>query len=204
MSVTTGIPFVIVPVLSRTIISALPVCSNEADVLNSIPCLAATPFPTIMATGVARPNAHGQLTTKTEIALVSESPTSELTAIQITKTIADMTNTAGTKIPETLSAILAIGALDPALSLTILMICASVVSSPTFVARHLMYPERFIVPADTLSPAVLSTGTDSPVSAASSTAQSPSVITPSTGIAPPGLTTYKSPTDTSSTGTVTS
>ena len=107
-------------------------------------------------------------------------------------------------MPDTLSAILAIGAFEPALSLTILMICASVVSSPTLFALHLIYPERLIVPADTRSPSDLSAGTDSPVSADSSTAQSPSIITPSTGIEPPGLTTYTSPTRTSSTGTVTS
>ena len=72
MSVTTGTPLVIVPVLSRTIISALPVCSSEVEVLKRIPFFAATPLPTIIATGVASPNAHGQLTTRTEIALVSE------------------------------------------------------------------------------------------------------------------------------------
>ena len=43
--------------------------------------------------------------------------------------------TAGTKIPETLSASLAIGALVAAASETILMIWERVVSSPTRVAR---------------------------------------------------------------------
>ena len=188
ISVTTGVPFVTVPVLSRTIISALPVCSNDVDVLNSMPFFAATPFPTIIATGVASPKAHGQLTTSTDIALVREYPVPEPVNIQTANTTAEIIRTAGTNTPETLSAILAIGALEAALSLTILMICARDVSSPTLTARHLINPERLIVPAETLSPAVLSTGTDSPVRADSSTAQSPSTITPSTGTAPPGLT----------------
>ena len=178
-----------VPVLSRTIISALPVCSSEADVLNKMPFFAATPLPTMMATGVARPNAQGQLTTRTDIALVSEYPAEAPVNIQTANTINAITITAGTNTPDTLSAILAIGALELEASLTILIICASVVSSPTLTARQLIYPERLIVPADTLSPATLSTGTDSPVRADSSTAQSPSIITPSTGMAPPGLTT---------------
>ena len=75
MSVTLGSPFVIVPVLSRTAISVLPVCSREVAFLNKIPFLAPIPFPTITATGVARPNAQGQLITSTEIPLASEKPT---------------------------------------------------------------------------------------------------------------------------------
>ena len=46
--------------------------------------------------------------------------------------------TAGTKMPDTLSAILAIGALVAAASLTIWIIWESVVSCPTRVARHLI------------------------------------------------------------------
>ena len=52
-----------------------PVCSREADVLNKIPDFAATPLPTIIATGVARPNAHGQLITKTDTARAIAYPT---------------------------------------------------------------------------------------------------------------------------------
>ena len=47
-----------------------------------------------------------------------------------------MLMTAGTKKPDTVSAIFAMGALVAAASLTMRMICASVVSSPTRVARH--------------------------------------------------------------------
>ena len=41
-------------------------------VLNNIPVLAPTPLPTIIATGVARPNAHGQLITRTDMPLARE------------------------------------------------------------------------------------------------------------------------------------
>ena len=57
--------------------------------------------------------------------------------------------TTGTKMPETLSAILAIGALVAAASLTMRIICARVVSSPTLVALQRMNPDWFEVAADT-------------------------------------------------------
>ena len=63
--------------------------------------------------------------------------------------------TAGTKKPETVSAILAMGALVAAASLTIRMIWASVVSSPTRVASHFRKPDWLVVAALTLSPAAL-------------------------------------------------
>lgn len=66
-------------------------------------------------------------------------------------------------------------------------------SSPTAVALHLIKPDLLIVPADTLSPNVLSTGILSPVRADSSTAVLPSVISASTGILSPGRTTNTSP-----------
>ena len=61
------------------------------------------------------------------------------------------------------------------------MICESVVSSPTRVARQRRKPDWFTVAAETVSPAALSTGMLSPVSAASLTALVPSKTTPSTG-----------------------
>ena len=106
--------------------------------------------------------------------------------------------TAGTKTPETLSAMRAIGAFVAAASLTIWMICEKVVSSPTLVARALINPDWFIVAAETVSSTFLSTGIDSPVSADSSIAVVPSMITPSTGIDSPGFTTKMSPDFTSS------
>ena len=58
-----------------------------------------------------------------------------------------------------------------------------------------------IVAEETLSPVCFSTGILSPVSEDSSTEQKPSIITPSTGIDFPSLTTKKSSYLTSSTGT---
>ena len=113
-----------------------------------------------------------------------------------------MLTTAGTKIPDTLSAIFAIGALVAAASLTILIIFERLVSSPIRVASQQIKPEVFIVAADTASPTDLSTGRLSPVSADSLTAVSPSKMMPSTGKLSPGRTTNTSPFLSSSTGTV--
>ena len=113
-----------------------------------------------------------------------------------------MVMTAGTNTPDSLSAIFAIGAFVAAASLTIWMICESVVSSPTRVARHFRNPDWLTVAAETLSPGALSAGMLSPVSAASFTALSPSITTPSTGTLSPGRTTKTSSFCTSSMGTV--
>ena len=87
--------------------------------LNIIPFLAPTPLPTIIATGVARPRAHGQLITRTDIALARAKPKSAPTAIQTIKVTIAIAITTGTNTPDTLSAILAIGALVAAASETI-------------------------------------------------------------------------------------
>ena len=204
MSVTSGFPFVIVPVLSSAICVTFPVISSDSDVLNSMPSLAPTPFPTIIATGVASPSAHGQLTTSTDMALSRAKPMSLPSSSQTAAVITAITSTTGTNTAATLSAILAIGALVAEASDTIFIICESVVSRPTRVALALMYPDVFRVAAETVSPSDLSTGMLSPVSADSSTAVVPSVITPSTGTFSPGRTAKMSPTAISSIGTVTS
>ena len=79
-----------------------------------------------------------------------------------------------------------------------------VVSSPTRVASKVKVPDWLMEAAATLAPGAFSTGMDSPVRALSSTEDQPSTTTPSTGTRPPGLTTMRSPTATSSTGTSTS
>ena len=142
----------------------------------------------MMATGVARPSAQGQLMTRTEIALARAKPAVCPTASQMIRVTSAIPITTGTNIPDTRSAIFAIGAFVAAASLTILMIWARVVSSPTLVALQRMKPDWLVVAADTLSPGFLSTGIDSPVRAASFTAEFPSIITPSTGMFSPGRT----------------
>ena len=121
-----------------------------------------------------------------------------------TVVITAMVMTVGTKMPETLSATLAMGALVAAASETIWIIWLRVVSSPTRVARHFMKPLWLSVAAETVSPSALSTGMLSPVRALSFTALWPSSTTPSTGMFSPGRTTKMSPFSTSSTPTVTS
>ena len=63
-----------VPVLSNTTVCTRPVSSREAAVLNSRPFFAPRPLPTMMATGVARPKAQGQLMTSTEIPRAKAKP----------------------------------------------------------------------------------------------------------------------------------
>ena len=147
----------------------------------------------MIATGVASPNAHGQLMTRTEIPRANANPISCPTSSHTIVVITAIAMTTGTKTPDTLSATFAIGAFVAAASLTIWMICASVVSSPTLVASHRRKPDWFTVAADTGSPTFLSTGMLSPVNAASFTALEPSSTLPSTGIFSPGRTTKMSP-----------
>ena len=137
ISVTTGSPLVIVPVLSRRTICVLPAASSDAAVLNKIPFLAPVPLPTIMATGVARPSAHGQLITRTDIPCARAFPIPPLIISHTIAVTIAIPITTGTKNPDTLSAALAIGAFVDAASLTILIIWDNVVSSPTLDALHL-------------------------------------------------------------------
>ena len=109
--------------------------------MKRMPCFAPTPFPTIIATGVASPRAHGQEITSTvtarSIANAAVSPAMSHTAAVTTA----IPITTGTNTPDTLSAIFAIGAFVAAASLTICIILDSEVSFPTRVARHLIYPD---------------------------------------------------------------
>ena len=202
MSVTRGCPWVIVPVLSKAATFIFPASSKAAAVLKRIPFFAATPLATIIATGVARPNAQGQLMTKTLIARASENPKSFPAKSHAKRVAAAIAITAGTKTPETLSAIFCAGAFVAAAPSTIFIIWLIVVSWPTLVARHFKKPAWFKVPPVTLSPSFLSTARLSPVKADSSTAPLPSKTIPSTGRLWPGRTTKMSPALTSSIGTV--
>ncbi len=112
----------------------------------------------------------------------------------------EMTITTGTNTPATLSASWAMGALLALASSTRRMIWDSVVSSPTLSARHFRKPALFTVADTTLSPWLFSTGTLSPVMAASSTLEFPSSTVPSTGTRLPGFTRKMSPCFRSSVG----
>ena len=56
-----------VPVLSNRMVSVLEICSSAEASLMMMPLEAARPIPTMMAVGVASPNAQGQAMTSTEI-----------------------------------------------------------------------------------------------------------------------------------------
>ena len=123
MSVTSGLPFVNVPVLSNTTKSTRPISSSDCAVLNRIPLLAPLPLPTMIATGVASPSAHGQLMTSTLMARAS----AKLTPSPIAKYHTNPVNaaaamTAGTNTADTRSAIFDISAFEPAAVCTISMI----------------------------------------------------------------------------------
>ncbi len=79
------------------------------------------------------------------------------------------------------------------------LIWASAESLPTRVARNVKLPVVFTVPPVTESPIRFPTGIGSPVSIDSSTADAPSVTTPSTGTRSPGFTSTRSPGTTAST-----
>ena len=119
ISVTAGLPRVTVPVLSSTTVPTLRRLSSASALLNRMPISAPLPVPTIMATGVARPSAHGQLITSTAIPLDNAKP---MLCPAISHTIIVSTAiviTVGTNTPDTRSAIFAIGAFVAAASLTI-------------------------------------------------------------------------------------
>ena len=67
-SVTSGSPLVRVPVLSITTVSIRAEVSRAVAFLNSTPRWAPSPVPTMIAVGVARPSASGQVMTTTVIA----------------------------------------------------------------------------------------------------------------------------------------
>ena len=130
-SVTTGRPSVTVPVLSMMTAFTLCRFSSASADWNSTPFFAPTPVPTMIATGVASPSAHGHEITSTEIARVSAKLGVSPTSSQMIAVTSAIPITTGTNTPATLSASLAIGALEAPASSTRRIIWLRVVSSPT-------------------------------------------------------------------------
>ena len=165
-----------------------------------MPSWAPRPVPVSRPTGVARPSAHGQAITSTATAAVKAARKSAsvipgaATNNQVANVSTAITNTMGTKTALTRSASRAIGALPVCAWETRRPICASVVSEPTRVARTSRRPEVLSVAPVTTDPSDTSTGTDSPVTSEVSTAEAPSITTPSVAIFSPGRTTMTSPT----------
>ena len=192
-------PWVTVPVLSMTIVSSARVDSSTSGPLMTTPSWAARPEPTSSAVGVASPSAQGQAMTSTATAAVKAAcglcPVSSHPA----RVAADSTRTMGTNTPEIRSARRWTGALPACAAVTIRPIRASVVPSPTAVARTSRTPEVLTVAPVTACPASTSVGTDSPVSSEASTAERPSTTTPSAATFSPGRTRNRSPAARSST-----
>ena len=113
ISVTSGVPLVMVHVLSKIIVFTLQSISSGSHHLIRIPFSAHLPVPTISAVGVANHNAHGQAITITAAKYINEAVNhAPRKKNQMTKTINAMMMTVGTNIHETLSANHWIGALD--------------------------------------------------------------------------------------------
>jgi len=129
ISLTSGRPIVIVPVLSTTTASIFLAFSKVSAFLINIPDSAPLPIPTISAVGVARPKAHGQaiINTVTRVTKACVTFGSGPTKNHNNELIIEMLITTGTKIDAILSAILWAGALLPCAFLTISIICDNIV-----------------------------------------------------------------------------
>ena len=89
----------------------------------------------MMAVGVASPSAHGQETTSTAMPIDRAKSKLSPSSSQTTNAIRAMPMTMGTNTPLTLSASLAMGALEADASSTRAMTLEKAVSSPTCSAR---------------------------------------------------------------------
>ena len=154
----------------------------------------------MIAVGVARPSASGQVTTTTVIANSSASLTERPASSHTPKVPAPPIRATRTSQNAARSASRCPGALEFCASCTSLTICARAVSAPTLVARTRSVPVVLMVAPTTSSPALLCTGRLSPVTVDSSTSLSPSSTVPSEAIFDPGRTSSRSPTTTWSAG----
>ncbi len=194
-SVSRGRPAVSVPVLSNATTSTDRALSRAAASWMRIPRPAPRAIPTVSAVGVARPSAHGHAMMRTAIAARSAGPNDGAgpNASHATNVTSAIPSTIGTNTDAMRSTSRWIGGFEDCASSTRRTIDASSVSRPTFVARTRSAPVRFSVPPVTSSPALLSTGTDSPVTIDSSTADDPAITRPSDATVSPGRTTMTSP-----------
>ncbi len=192
---TSGSPLVRVPVLSITTVSIRAEVSSAMAFLNRMPRWAPRPVPTMIAVGVARPSASGQVITTTVMANSSASVKGRsLASAQAAKVSPPPARATRTSQKAARSASRWPGALEFCASCTSSTIWASAVSLPTLVARTRRVPFLLMVAPMTWSPGCLCTGRLSPVTTDSSTSLSPSLTSPSTAILAPGRTSRRSPT----------
>ena len=185
---TTARCSVRVPVLSKTTVSTWARRSSASPLRMKMPSAEARPQPTIMATGAARPIAHGQATSRTATPLRTAWPRSPTTSHQTAKVTAEVTRTAGTKTLLMRSAIRCSGALSRWASSTSLWRWARTDSVAIVVTLTTRVALPLRVPPVTALPGPRSTGSGSPVSIDSSTADHPWTTSPSRGMASPGRT----------------
>ena len=183
---TVAIPMVRVPVLSKATVSTAASRSRASAFRMRMPRAEARPQPTIIATGVARPMAHGQATSRTAMALSTAVPRFEAMSHQPRKVAAATSSTIGTNTPLTRSARRSIGAFWVRASSTTCWRRARTDSVATARTSTTRTPSPLRVPPMTRLPGPCSTGRGSPVNIDSSTADQPSTTSPSSGIVSPG------------------
>ena len=103
-SVTVGFPWVIVPVLSRTITCNLCANSRLSAPLIKMPFSAPLPVPTMIEVGVAKPRAQGQATIRTLTVVINAMVMLPMTLYQRIKVAIAIAITTGTNHPVTRSA----------------------------------------------------------------------------------------------------
>ena len=114
--------------------------SNISLFFTNIPLLAHIPSLITIASGVAKPRLQGQATTNIVTNVLNAVPKSYPKSKYITKLIIAIIITTGTKYPEILSAIFAIGAFVLLASITNFTISDTVDSFPIFSALYFMKP----------------------------------------------------------------
>ena len=126
--------------MSNTIVFVFEAFSNTSLFFTNIPLFTHTPSLTTIASGVAKPKLHGHATTNIVTNVLIATDISYPNIKYIIKVIIAIKITTGTKYPEILSAIFAIGALVLLASITNLTISDIVDSFPIFSALYFINP----------------------------------------------------------------
>ena len=152
-SVTSGSPLVRVPVLSITTVSIRAEVSSAVAFLNSTPRRAPSPVPTMIAVGVARPSASGQVIDHDgdREQQRHRQRLGRRTAPTRRRSAAPPSRATNTSQNAARSASRCPGALEFCACCTSATICASALSAPTLVARTRSVPSALIGRADDLA-----------------------------------------------------
>ena len=198
-SVTSGLPRVRVPVLSSATTRIRASSSTWIPPLIRTPRRAPVPSAATSVIGTEMTSAHGAAATTRMVAMrAAPLQANPATSGSMVATRTPAASTSGLYHRPKRSMKRWLVPLRSCASSTSPMMRDSVFSANGFVARTSSAPERLIVPASTRSPCCFSTGTLSPVTGDSSSADWPDTITPSVGTDPPGLSRNTSPGTTSS------